>query len=66
MMSKIVKNSSKSEKEVDEKIREIQKELNNKYHDLIGEISTNGIYDNETNEALRKIIKNELKSLEEN
>lgn len=66
IMSKTVKNPGQLDKEGDEEIREIQKELNSKYHDVIGIIPTNGIYDKQTNEALRKVIKKELDLLEKN
>lgn len=65
IMSETIKDFNKLDKEGDKEIREIQQELNNKYHDLIGEIPTNGIYDKQTNEALRKVIQKELDSLEE-
>jgi len=53
-------------KEGDEDIKEIQRDLNKKYQDLIGKIDVSGIYDKQTDEALRKIIKKELDSLEKN
>lgn len=47
----------------DYQIRTIQQNLNYKYHNVIGLIPTNGIYDRRTNNALKKIVQMELDSL---
>ena len=49
----------------DYQIREIQQNLNEKYHNVIGLIPTNGIYDTRTNNALKKIVQIEIDSLED-
>lgn len=54
------------DKDGDKEIREIQQNLNRKYHKYIGLIQTNGIYGTETNRALRKVIEMELGAIENN
>lgn len=59
-------NSYELDKDGDREIREIQQNLNRKYHEQIGLIPTNGIYGTETNIALRKVIEMELGAMENN